>query len=41
MNKLVVEVRGQSIYEKHNTKIVTFDRLSENIMKLGNRAIWS
>ena len=41
MNKLVVEVRGQSIYEKHNSKIVTFDRLSENITKLGNRAIWS
>ena len=40
MNKMAVEVRGQNVYERHNTQIVTFDRLTENIMKLGNRIIW-
>lgn len=40
MNKMAVEVRGQNVYERHNTKIVTFDRLTENVMKLGNRIIW-
>lgn len=41
MTKAAVDVRGQSMFERYNTKIVTFDRLSENVMKLGNRTIWS
>lgn len=40
MNKLAIEVRGLSMYERNNTKIVTFDRLSENVRKLGNIVIW-
>ncbi len=40
MNKMEVEVRDQTMYERHNTKIITFDRLSENVKKLRNRAIW-
>lgn len=40
MNKYAIEVRSQSMYEKHNTRIVTFDRLIENVQKLGIRPIW-
>jgi len=36
MNKIAIEVRAQSMYERHNIKIVTFDRLLENVRKLGN-----
>lgn len=40
MNQTALDVRCQSIYEKINTKIVTFDRLVDNIKKLGGRPAW-
>ncbi len=40
MNQMALDVRSQSMYEKLNTKIVTFDRLVDNIKKLGGRPAW-
>ncbi|AMJ41394.1 Shedu anti-phage system protein SduA domain-containing protein [Anaerotignum propionicum] len=40
MNLTALDVRSQSMYEKINTKIVTFDRLVDNIKKLGERLTW-
>ncbi|MSU02141.1 Shedu anti-phage system protein SduA domain-containing protein [Tissierella pigra] len=40
MNQTALDVRSQSMYEKINTKIVTFDRLVDNIKKLGERPAW-
>lgn len=34
MTPVALEVRSQSMYEMKNTKIVTFDRLVDNIRKL-------
>lgn len=34
MNKIALEVRSQCVYERHNTNIVTFDRLVDNIRKI-------
>lgn len=34
MNETVCEIRGQTMYDMHNVKIVTFDRLEDNIRKL-------
>jgi hypothetical protein len=40
MDTVALDVRCQSVYEKPNTKIVTFDRLADNIKKLSNSATW-
>ncbi len=40
MNQTALDVRSQSMYEKINTKIVTFDRVVDNIKKLGERPVW-
>lgn len=40
MNQTALDVRSQSMYEKMNTKIVTFDRLVDNVKKLGERHGW-
>lgn len=40
MDSTALDIRSQSIYERKNTKIVTFDRLVDNIKKLDERPIW-
>ena len=40
MTPVALEVRSQSIYEMRNTKIVTFDRLVDNIRKLERNHSW-
>ncbi|MDO4293850.1 MAG: DUF4263 domain-containing protein [Eubacteriales bacterium] len=39
MNQTALDVRSQSIYEKINTKIVTYDRVADNIRRLGERIV--
>ena len=34
MNETVCDIRSQTMYDMHNVKIVTFDRLEDNIRKL-------
>ena len=40
MDKTALDVRSQTMYEMQNTKIVTFDRLADNILKLQNHRSW-
>ena len=40
MTPIALEVRSQSMYEMKNTKIVTFDRLVDNIRKLEKNHSW-
>lgn len=40
MTPVALEVRSQSMYEMKNTKIVTFDRLVDNIRKLEKNHSW-
>ena len=40
MNPRALDVRSQSMYEMANLKIVTFDRLVDNVIKLNNHASW-
>lgn len=40
MTEQAIDVRSQSVYEMQNTKIVTFDRLTDNILKLQNHNSW-
>ena len=40
MNQTALNVRSQNIYERINTKIVTFDRLVDNVKKLNGRPGW-
>lgn len=40
MNPTALDVRSQSMYETTNLKIVTFDRLVDNVIKLNNHASW-
>lgn len=40
MTPVALEVRSQSMYEMNNTKIVTFDRLVDNIRRLEKNHSW-
>lgn len=40
MNPTALDVRSQSMYETANLKIVTFDRLVDNVRKLNNHTSW-
>ena len=40
MTDIAKEVRSQSMYEMNNLKIVTFDRLADNVVKLQNCHSW-
>lgn len=40
MTQIALEVRSQNMYERQNTKIVTFDRLVDNIKKLESNHSW-
>lgn len=40
MSDIAKDVRSQTMYEMNNTKIVTFDRLTDNIRKLKNYNSW-
>ncbi|MCM1564195.1 MAG: DUF4263 domain-containing protein [Clostridium sp.] len=40
MTPVALEVRSQSMYEMKNTKIVTFDRLVDNVLKLVKNHSW-
>lgn len=40
MNETVCDIRSQTMYDMHNVKIVTFDRLEDNIRKLKSYHTW-
>lgn len=40
MTPTALDVRSQSMYEKINTKIVTFDRSVDNVIKLSKHVTW-
>ena len=40
MNETVCDIRSQTMYDMHNVKIVTFDRLEDNIRKLKSYHSW-
>ena len=40
MNDIAHDMRSQTMYDMRNLKIVTFDRLEENVRKLANNHSW-
>ena len=40
MNDIAHDMRSQTMYDMCNLKIVTFDRLEENVRKLANNHPW-
>lgn len=40
MNDIAHDMRSQTMYDMSNLKIVTFDRLEENVRKLANNHSW-
>lgn len=40
MDDVAHDIRSQTMYDMNNVKIVTFDRLEENVRKLGKNHSW-
>ena len=40
MDDMAYDIRCQTMYDMHNVKIVTFDRLEENVRKLTKNHSW-